>query len=144
MYNMQHFFDHPKLKKNTLEIYKCWWGVSDLLWEDGVSWADIQSLENDRLDVITMEYNTFLYQSAYKLKHYNWALWNEKHLTQYICGLPWDYLTVKSYDEFKEKLVFGWLEEDHRLPQIYNDYWLPLIVYDLDKDYLLKRFTSFS
>ena len=144
MYNMQHFFDNPKFKRNTLEVYKCWGGVSDLLGEDWVSWDSLDSLDKDKLDVITMEYNTFLLQSAYKLKHYDWNLWKEKHLTQYIAGLPGDYLTVKSYDEFKEKLVFGGLDEDHKIPQYYTNYWTPLFVYDLDKDYLLKRFTSFN
>ena len=82
MYNMQHFFDNPKFKKNTLEIYKCWGGVSDLLWEDWVSWNDVESLEKDKLWVLTMEYNSFLLDKMYKLKHFNWNLWNEKNLTQ--------------------------------------------------------------
>jgi hypothetical protein len=28
---MQYFFDNPKFKKNTLEIYKCGGGISDAL-----------------------------------------------------------------------------------------------------------------
>ena len=131
MYEMQKFFDNPKFKKNTLVIYKCGGGVSDLLGEDGVSWSDISSLEKDRIDTIMLEYNTFLFQSAYKLKHFNWALWKEKDLTQRICGLPWDFLTIKSYDEFKELLVFGNLEKDRRFSQYYNRDWIPLFVRDM-------------
>ena len=122
MYNMQNFFNNPKFKKNTLEIYKCGGGVSDLLWEDWVSWNDVESLEKDRLDTVMMEYNTFLFQSMYKLKHYDWNLWNEKHLTQYICWLPGNYLTISSYDEFKEKLVF-W-KDPYYLKKYYNRDWL--------------------
>lgn len=129
MYDMQYFFDNPKFKKNTMRIYKCWGGVSDLLGEDWVSRSDIDSLEQDNIDVITMEYNSFLLSSAYKLKHYDWNLWNEKHLTQFICGLPWDYLSVRSYDEFKSLLVF-WKDDDYYKDLIiYNDYWIPLFVY---------------
>ena len=130
MYNMQHFFDNPKFKKNTLEVYKCGWGVSDLLWEDWVSWQDIDSLEKDRLDTIMMEYNTFLFQSAYKLKHYNWELWKEKHLTQHICWLPWNYLKINSYDDFKQRLVYWGIEEDSKFDQLFNRDWLPLFVRD--------------
>ena len=130
MYNMQHFFDNPRFKRNTLEIYKCGGGVSDLLGEDWVSWSDIDSLEKDKLDVITMEYNTFLLSSMYRLKYFNWDLWKEKDLTQRICGLPWDFLTIKSYDEFKSLLVFGWIEQDRLFNQIYNQDSLPLFVRD--------------
>ena len=130
MYNMQHFFDNPKFKRNTLEIYKCGGGVSDLLGEDWVSWSDIDSLEKDKLDVITMEYNTFLLSSMYRLKYFNWDLWKEKDLTQWICWLPGDFLTIRSYDEFKSLLVFGWIEEDSLFKQIYNQDSLPLFVRD--------------
>ena len=131
MYEMQHFFDNSKFKKNTLAVYKCWWWVSDLLWEDWVSWADIDSLEKDRIDTIMMEYNTFLFQSAYKLKHFNWALWKEKDLTQWICWLPWDYLTIESYDEFKQMLVYWDLEKSRMFSQFYNPEWIPLFVRDM-------------
>lgn len=122
MYVMQNFFNSKKFRKNTLEIYKCWGWVSDLLWEDGVSWNDLDSLEKDRIDTVMMEYNTFFYEKIYKMKHYNWNLWNEKHLTQYICWLPWNYLTISSYDEFREKLVF-W-KDDYVLKSYYNNDWV--------------------
>lgn len=131
MYNMQYFFDNPKFKKNTLEVYKCGGGVADLLWEDWVSWATLDDLEKDRIDTVKMEYNTFIYDKIYKLKHNDWALWKEKHLTQYICGLPWNYLQIQSYDEFKEKLVYWWLEQDRKFDQFYNVDWIPLFVRDL-------------
>ena len=127
MYNMQHFFDNPKFRKNTLEIYKCGGGVSDLLWEDWVSWNDIESLEKDRLDIVMMKYNTFIYDKLYKLEHFKRDLWNEKHLTQYICGLPWDYLTISSYDEFKEKLVFWKTVDERKYKSVYNQDWLNIL-----------------
>ena len=128
MYNMQNFFNNPKLRKNTLEIYKCWWWVSDLLWEDWVSWATIDDLEKDKIDTITMEYNTFLLENIYKLKHFDWELWKEKHLTQYICGLPWDYLNISSYDEFRNNLVFWDIDDiKPKIKTIYNQDWLPLL-----------------
>lgn len=130
MYVMQNFFDNPKFRKNTLEIYKCGWGVSDLLWEDWVSWSDLDSLEKDRIDTVMMKYNTFIYDKLYKLEHRNWALRDEKHLTQYICGLPWDYLTIQSYDEFREKLEFWKLENPYELKQVYNQDKIPLLVRD--------------
>lgn len=140
MYNMQHFFNNPRLRRNTLEVYKCWGGVSDLLWEDGVSWATIDDLEKDRLDTITMEYNTFLLDKIYKLKHFNWELWNEKHLTQYICGLPWDFLTVRSYDEFKKLLVFGDIDEiQPKIKTIYNQDKIQLLNNSLLKFYMSKQ-----
>ena len=133
MYNMQHFFGNPKFKKNTLEVFKCGGGVSDLLWEDGVSWTSVEDLEKDRVwSPITMEYNSFVLDSIYKLKHYNWNLRKEKHLTQYICGLPWDYLSISSYDDFKEKLKF-W-KDDFLPKQYYTRYWSPLFVYDLNNE----------
>lgn len=130
MYNMQHFFDNPKFRKNTLEIYKCWGGVADLLGEDWVSWSDIDSLEKDKVWVITMEYNSFLFDRIYKLKHFNRNLWKEKHLTQYICWLPWNYLTISSYDEFKEKLVF-WKDE-LELKIYFNCDWIPVFNPNID------------
>ena len=130
MYNMQNFFDNPKFRKNTLEIYKCGGGVSDLLWEDWVSRSDLQSLEKDRIDTIMMKYNTFIYDKLYKLEHRNWALRNEKHLTQYICGLPWNYLTINSYDEFREKLEFWKIENPYKFKQIFNQDSIPLLVKD--------------
>lgn len=130
MYEMQHFFDNPRFKKNTLVIYKCGWWVSDLLGEDWVSWDSIDNLENDRLDTVMMEYNTFLFQHSYKLKHFNWALWKEKDLTQRICWLPWDFLTIRSYDEFKELLVFWDLEQSHKFAQYYNRDGIPIFVRD--------------
>ena len=131
MYSMQHFFDNPKFKKNTLEIYKCGWGVADLLWEDWVSWASVEELDKDLVDTLTMKYNSFILDKFYKLEHRNWNLWKEKHLTQYICGLPWDYLNIRTYDEFKEKLVYWWLEEDRKFNQYYNEDWIPLFIRDL-------------
>ena len=128
MYNMQHFFDNPKFRRNTLEIYKCGGGVSDLLWEDWVSRSTVEDLEKDKLDTITMEYNTFILEKIYKLKHYDWDLWNEKHLTQYICGLPWDYLNIHSYEEFKNLLVFWDLEElKPKIKPLINRDWLQVL-----------------
>lgn len=124
MYCMQNFFSHPKFRKNTLEVYKCWGGVSDLLWEDWVSWDNIESLEKDKLWVQTMEYNSFLLDSIYKLKHYNWNLWKEKHLTQYICGLPWNTLSISSYEEFIDKLKF-WKDYSN-YKQLYTPFDTPL------------------
>lgn len=131
MYNMQYFFDNIKLKKNTLEIYKCWWWVSDLLWEDWVSWADEESLDKDKIDTITMKYNTFMLDKFYKMEHHNRKLRKEKHLTQYICWLPWDYLDIQNYDEFKSRLVYGNLEKDRQFQQYYNPEGIPLFVKDL-------------
>lgn len=130
MYNMQNFFDNPKFRKNTLEIYKCGGGVSDLLWEDGVSWSDLESLQKDKLDTVMMKYNTFMYDKIYKLEHRNRDLWNEKHLTQYISGLPWNYLNISCYEEFLEKLEFWKIENPNKLKQIYNQDSIPLLVKD--------------
>lgn len=130
MYNMQYFFDNPKFKKNTLEIYKCGGGVSDLLWEDWVSWADLDSLEKDRIDTLTMKYNTFMLDKVYKLEHSNWKLWKEKHLTQYICWLPWNYLDISSYDEFKSRLIYWNIEKDTQFRQVFNQDWIPLFIKD--------------
>lgn len=126
MYVMQNFFDNPKFRKNTLEIYKCWGWVADLLWEDWVSWSDIDSLEKDKIWVNTMEYNSFILDKIYKLKHFRWDLWNEKHLTQYICGLPWSYLKIQSYEEFRDKLEF-WKDYSW-FKSIYNPDWIPLFI----------------
>lgn len=140
MYNMQYFFDNPKFKKNTLEIYKCGGWVSDLLWEDWVSWSDTESLDQDKLDTVVMKYNTFLLDRMYKLEHFKRNLWKEKHLTQYICWLPWDYLNISSYDEFKQRLIYWNLSEDRQFSQLFNKDWIPLYVRNmLDEDFF-KRF----
>ena len=131
MFVLQKYFDSDRFKKNTLEIYKCWWWIADLLWEDWVSWATIDDLEKDKIDVLTMSYNTFIRKYFYRLEHNSRNLWKEKDLTQYICWLPWNYLTLSSYDEFKEKLVYWHLEEDKKFKQVYNHDWLPLYVNDL-------------
>lgn len=140
MYNMQYFFDNPKFKKNTLEIYKCGGWISDLLWEDWVSWSDEDSLSKDKLDTVMMKYNTFLFDKMYKLEHYNRNLWKEKHLTQYICWLPWDYLNISSYDEFKQKLIFWNLSEDRQFSQLFNKDWIPLYVRNMLDEEFFKRF----
>ena len=137
MYNMQHFFDNPKFRKNTLEVYKCGGGVADLLGEDWVSWSDLDSLEKDRIDTITMQYNSFLLDKMYKLEHFTWELWKEKHLTQYICGLPWNYLDLNSYEDFKERLVY-WKRECDYVPVVYNQDWLPLLDCKLMNLYMSK------
>lgn len=137
MYVMQRYFNSSKLRKNTLEIYKCGGGVADLLWEDWVSWATYEDLQKDRVDTLTMEYNTFLKEKIYKLKHFDWALWNEKHLTQYICGLPWEYLQISSYEEFKEKLVFWKTDDTRKYKNIYNQDWIKLL--DLKMIYLFMN-----
>ena len=140
MYNMQYFFNNPKFKKNTLEIYKCGGWVSDLLGEDWVSWSDEETLEKDKLDTVMMKYNTFLFDKMYKLEHFNRNLWKEKHLTQYICWLPWDYLNISSYDEFKQKLIYWNLSEDRQFSQLFNRDWIHLYVRNmLDEDFF-KRF----
>lgn len=143
MYNMQNFFDNPRFRKNTLEIYKCGGGVSDLLWEDGVSWQDLESLEKDRLDTVLMEYNTFLLDKIYKLKHFNWKLWKEKHLTQYICWLPWNNLNINSYDEFKDKLLYGGFNDINKPCQVYNNDWIPLMVFDENNYKFDKNFIPY-
>jgi len=127
MYVMQRYFDSLKLRKNTLEIYKCWGWVADLLGEDWVSWATYDDLQKDKIDTLTMEYNTFLKEKIYKLKHFNWNLWNEKHLTQHICWLPWDYLNISDYDSFLEKLVYWKIEDNRNYKKIYNQDWIKLL-----------------
>lgn len=127
LFVMQRYFESSKLRKNTLEIYKCWWWVADLLWEDWVSWATLEDLEKDKVDTLTMKYNTFLKEKIYRLEHSDRNLWNEKHLTQYICWLPWDYLTISSYDEFKEKLVYWKIKDDRKYNIYTNRDWLPIL-----------------
>ena len=138
LFVMQHFFDNPKFRKNTLEIYKCWWWIADLLWEDWVSWATFEDLQKDKLDTLTMKYNTSIYEKFYKLEHHNWNLWNEKHLTQYICGLPWDYLNIQSYDEFKEKLIFWKTIDERKYKSIYNQDWIKLLDLKMINFYMNK------
>ena len=139
LFVMQHYFNSDRFRKNTLEIYKCWGWIADLLWEDGVSWASIEDLNKDKIDTLTMEYNTFLKEKYYKLKHLDWELWNEKHLTQYICGLPWDYLTIHEYEDFKEKLVYWKIKDERKYKVVKNDYWLPVLNPRMVYFYMSKR-----
>ena len=138
MYDMQYFFDNPRFKKNTLKVYKCGGGVADLLWEDWVSWSDLDSLENDRIDTITMKYNSFLLDKVYKLEHRNWNLWKEKTLTQYICGLPWDYLWVSSYDEFLQKLEYWKIDYSDMYKSVYNSDWIKILDLKMIDFYMSK------
>lgn len=139
MYVMQRYFDKEKLRKNTLEIYKCGGWVADLLGEDWVSWATFDELQKDKIDTLTMEYNTFLKDKIYKLKHKDWNLWNEKYLTQYICWLPWNYLNISTYDEFKEKLVYWKIEDDRKYKNVYNQDWLCILNQKLINLYMSKN-----
>lgn len=139
MYVMQRYFDKEKLRKNTLEIYKCGGWVADLLGEDWVSWATFDDLQKDKIDTLTMEYNTFLKDKIYKLKHKDWNLWNEKYLTQYICWLPWNYLNISTYDEFKEKLVYWKIEDDRNYKNVYNQDWLCILNQKLINLYMSKN-----
>lgn len=139
MYVMQRYFDSAKLRKNTLEIYKCWWWVADLLGEDWVSWATFDDLQKDKVDTLTMEYNTFLKENIYKLKHLDRNLWNEKHLTQHICWLPWDYLDIYSYDEFIEKLVYWKTIDERKYKKIYNQDWLKIFDWEMINFYMSKQ-----
>ena len=48
----------------------------------------------------------------------------EKHLTQYICGLPWNTLSISSYEEFIDKLKF-WKDYSN-YKQLYTPFDTPL------------------
>lgn len=139
MFVMQRYLENEYLKKNTLEVYKCWWWVADLLWEDWVSWATFEDLQKDKVDTLTMEYNTIFKQWIYKLKHKNRNLWNEKYLTQYICWLPWNYLNVSDYDEFKKKLEFWKTVDERKYKSVYNQDWLNILNPKMINFYMNKQ-----
>lgn len=114
-YNKTSFLGLPI---NKLSIIRAWWGLSDLIWEDGTTWSSLEDLEKDVIYKWFARHNTFYFRQELKLKHKDWPLWREKHLTNFICGISpinlstWEILADDlddvynlTWDEFYSKLL---------------------------------------
>lgn len=95
--------ENALFKVSKLNVYQCWWWISDLLWEDWVTWEDEDQLEDSNVYHWFWKHNTTLMDSILKIKHPSWWLWQEKHVTKHISGLFWNYFDL-TYEEFKHKL----------------------------------------
>lgn len=111
-------------KVSRLNIFQCGGGVSDLLWEDWITWETIEDLQESQVYKWVWRHNTDILDSILKIVNPKRWLWDEKHLTQHICWLFWNYFNM-SYDEFVSRLEV----EKHLVPAvwIFNDDWIPVM-----------------
>lgn len=111
-------------KVSRLNIFQCGGGVSDLLWEDWITWETIEDLQESQVYRGVWRHNTDILDSILKIINPRRWLRDEKHLTQHICWLFWNYFNM-SYNEFVSRLEV----EKHLVPAIwiFNDDWIPLM-----------------
>lgn len=134
---------------NRLSIIRAWWGVSDLIGEDWTTWESVEDLEKDVIYKWIWKQNTVFFRKEQKLLHPDWPLWQEKHITNWICWVKptweeWeidedsdsDSIYKLTFEEFYKKLLktptsikpcFQILNQDS-IPimqywQKYYDYW---------------------
>lgn len=113
-------------KVSKLNVYQCGGGVSDLLWEDWVTWETEEQLEDSNVYSGFWKHNTTIMDWMLKIRHPSRNLWNEKHVTKHICWLFWNYFNL-SYEEFKHKLYLTVFEAP--AIQIRNQDHIPLLTY---------------
>lgn len=111
-------------KVSRLNIFQCGGGVSDLLWEDWITWETIEDLQESQVYKWVWRHNTDILDSILKIVNPKRWLWDEKHLTQHICWLFWNYFNM-SYNEFVSRLEV----EKHLVPAIwiFNNDWIPVL-----------------
>lgn len=80
--NFNRFFGLPI---NRLSIIRAWWWISDLIWEDWTTWENEEELKKDVIYSWLWKHNTVFFRSQEKMLHKDWALWKEKHITNWIC-----------------------------------------------------------
>lgn len=123
--------ENALFKISKLNVYQCGGGISDLLWEDWVTWENEDQLEDSNVYHGFWKHNTSLMDSMLKIKHpFRW-LRQEKHVTKHICGLLWDYFTM-TYEEFKHKMYLTvydqpkfWLYNQDNIPVV--EWWHKLV-----------------
>lgn len=113
-------------KVSKLNVYQCGGWISDLLWEDWVTWETEEQLEESNVYHWYWKHNTSLLDSILKIQHPDWGLWQEKHVTKHICWLFGDYFDM-SYEEFKQKLYLT--VYDVPLISILNQDKIPILEY---------------
>lgn len=111
-------------KVSRLNVFQCGWGVSDLLWEDWVSWETVEDLMESQVYSWLWNHNTDILDSILKIKNPWRSLWDEKHITQHICWLFGDYYNLNYEDLIKHLEVESHLEY---AVSIYNNDWIPLM-----------------
>jgi len=114
------------VKLNRLNVFQCGWWVSDLLWEDGITWETVEDLEESRVYKGLAHHWTDLLDSILKIKNPGWELWDEKNITKYICWLSEDKFHL-SYSEFKQKIAREIISSP--LISVSNQDWIPLFNY---------------
>ena len=113
-------------KVSKLNVYQCGGGVSDLLWEDWVTWETEDQLEESNVYSWFWRHNTTLLDSFLMIENPKWNLWKEKHVTKHICWLFGNYFNC-TYEEFKKSLYLT--VKDVPLISIYNQDNIPLCYY---------------
>lgn len=126
--------ENALFKVSKLNVYQCGGGVSDLLWEDGVTWENEDQLEESNVYHGYWKHNTTLMDSILKIRHPFWGLRQEKHVTKHISWLFGNYFNM-SYEEFKHKLYLTVYDvpqieifNQDRIPIL--QYWHKLVDYD--------------
>lgn len=122
-----YLYDADKLffiNRSYLNIFQAWWGVADLLGDDWTTWETIDDLIESRVYKGLCSHKTDILDSIMKIKHPDWALRDEKRITQFVCGLSNDYYNI-TYEEFRE-----WLKVNSHLEyavSLYNDNSIPVL-----------------
>ena len=111
-------------KVSRLNVFQCGGWVSDLLWEDGVTWETVDDLMDSQVYKWLWNHNTDILDSILKIRNPWRKLWDEKYITQHICGLFGDYYNI-TYEDFINKVQ---TERRHEYAvSLYNEDWIPLL-----------------
>lgn len=111
-------------KLSRLNVFQCWWGISDLLGEDWITWETIEDLKESQVYNGLCNHNTDILDSILKIKNPKRGLRDEKHITQHICWLFGDYFQM-DYEEFKKNLMVN--QHSEYAISLYNEDWIPLM-----------------
>ena len=133
--------ENALFKMSKVNIYQCGGGVSDLLWEDGVTWETEDQLEDSNVYSWFWKHNTTLLDSFLQIKNPGWELRNEKKITKHICWLFWNYFDL-TYEDFKKKLFLTVREVPAHTLITRNEDWLPIFQYVSDKKITIDLFDN--
>lgn len=124
------------VRVNRLNIFQCGWAVSDLLWEDWVSWATKEDLKESEVYSWLWHHRTDILDSLLKITNPDWMLWKEKSLTKHISWLIWSFYNL-SYEDLVSKIISDNVRLSEKAPVwslIYkNEFKIPVFTLCSDK-----------
>ena len=111
-------------KVSRLNVFQCGGWVSDLLWDDWVTWETVDDLKESEVYSGLWNHNTDILDSILKITNPKRSLRDEKYITQHICGLFGDYYNL-SYEDLVEKFKVN--QHYEYAISLYNEDWISLM-----------------